>query len=126
MATTRQVQEEDEEKRPVGQVQEGGETTATTKPLQDDYVSVSDNKLVWTANLITMVISAILPVISVIILYFVHSMIARLGIVAAFTAVFVLTLAVVTDACGVEIFAATAGFAAVQVVFIGSTSLEGS
>jgi hypothetical protein len=54
------------------------------------------------------------------------SMIARLGTVAGFTALFAFTLAVVTEARRVEIFMATAGFATVQVVFVGSTSLGGS
>jgi len=61
-------------------------------------------------NIITTLISSMLPITSVIILYFVDNIRARLGIVAAFLAVFSLTLALVTEAKRVEIFAATAGY----------------
>ncbi|KAK1836890.1 hypothetical protein QBC39DRAFT_326316 [Podospora conica] len=43
------------------------------------------------------------------------------GMMIVFTAVFAATLALVTNAKRVEIFSATAAFAAVEVVFIGST-----
>ncbi|KAH8586242.1 hypothetical protein B0O99DRAFT_695692 [Bisporella sp. PMI_857] len=49
-------------------------------------------------------------------------MAARLGIVCAFTLSFSLILALATGARRIEIFAATAAFASVQVVFVGSTS----
>jgi hypothetical protein len=50
-----------------------------------------------------------LPIIGVIILYFIDNLRARLGVVAAFVAVFSLALAMVTDAKRADIFAATAG-----------------
>jgi hypothetical protein len=53
------------------------------------------------------VISSLFPVVSIVALYFVNRMSARLGIIAAFTAVFSLCLALVTKARRVEIFAAT-------------------
>jgi hypothetical protein len=68
------------------------------------------------------VISCLTPLSSIIILSVVRSMAARLGIVCAFTMVFSLVLALGTGARRVEIFAATAAFASVQVVFVGSTS----
>jgi hypothetical protein len=83
-------------------------TESSPSHLEDSYVRVSDSKLIRTADLITTVISCVLPIASVIILFFVHSMIARLGIVAGFTALFSLTLAAVMAARRVEIFAATA------------------
>lgn len=80
---------------------------------------------------------------SIIVLYFVKSMPTRLGLVAAFTALFSIALAIVTQARRTEVFAATAAsvypgtafgnfalqandslhrFASVQVVFIGTTN----
>jgi hypothetical protein len=56
------------------------------------------------------------------VLYFVERMLTRIGLVILFTATFSVTLSLFTQAKKVEIFSATATFAAVEVVFIGSTS----
>jgi hypothetical protein len=53
------------------------------------------------------VISSLFPVVSIVALYSVNTMPARLGTIAAFTAVFSLCLALMTRARRVEIFAAT-------------------
>jgi hypothetical protein len=53
-------------------------------------------------------------------------MIVRIGLMIVFTAIFSVSLAVLTEAKRAEIFAATAAFAAVEVVFIGSTSVNGT
>ncbi|MCJ1363202.1 hypothetical protein MMC16_002309 [Acarospora aff. strigata] len=81
---------------------------SSASQLEDEYIRVSDSKLLRTADLITTVISSVLPIASVIILYFVHSKLARLGVVAGFTALFSLTLGTMTASRRVEIFAATA------------------
>lgn len=65
-------------------------------------------------------LSSLLPVVSIVVLYLVHSMPARLGIIAGFTAAFSFVLTAITSAKRVENFAATAAFAAVQVVFVGN------
>jgi hypothetical protein len=49
-------------------------------------------------------------------------MIHRIGLVIVFTTLFALSLALFTGARKVEIFSATAAFAAVEVVYIGSTA----
>jgi len=53
-------------------------------------------------------LSSLLPVLSIVVLYLVHSMPARLGIIAGFTAGFSFALSVITSANRVENFAATA------------------
>ncbi|KAH3995500.1 hypothetical protein HBH68_165940 [Parastagonospora nodorum] len=53
-------------------------------------------------------------------------MIVRIGLVILFTAIFSVALAVFTSARKVEIISATAAFAAVEVVFIGSSSTNGT
>ncbi|KAL2068343.1 hypothetical protein VTL71DRAFT_16441 [Oculimacula yallundae] len=82
----------------------------------------SNTKILLAANVLGSLISSSLLVGSIVALYFVDDMLARLGIIAAFTQVFSLVLVLVTRARKVEVFAATAAFMAVQVVFIGSTS----
>lgn len=51
-------------------------------------------------------------------------MLVRIGLVIIFTAVFLLTLSIFTEARKVEVFSATAAFTAVEVVFVGSTALD--
>ncbi|PVH73652.1 hypothetical protein DL98DRAFT_606918 [Cadophora sp. DSE1049] len=53
-------------------------------------------------------LSSLLPVLSIVVLYLVHSMPARLGVIAAFTAGFSFALSIITSASRVENFAATA------------------
>jgi hypothetical protein len=65
-------------------------------------------------------LSSLLPVTSIVVLYVVQSMPKRLGLITIFTAAFSFALTVMTTAKRPEIFAATAAFAAVQVVFIGT------
>ncbi|KAL9111750.1 MAG: hypothetical protein Q9227_003809 [Pyrenula ochraceoflavens] len=86
------------------------------------FASYSDRRIHLFFNLLCTLISSLLPISSIIILYSVHSVRARLGIAAAFTASFSLCLAMMTSGRRVEIFAATTAFAAVQVVFISGTS----
>jgi hypothetical protein len=61
----------------------------------------------FTAMIATM-LSSLLPIVSIVVLYFVHSSPSRLGIIAGFTAVFSLAISLVTNATRVENFAATA------------------
>ncbi|CAF9907535.1 MAG: hypothetical protein HETSPECPRED_007158 [Heterodermia speciosa] len=84
--------------------------------------SYSNTTLVEIADTIVTVAACLLLVISTIVLYFIHSTIARLGVVAAFIMVFAVMLKVFTKGSRIDILAAAAAFASVQVVFIGTTS----
>ena len=53
-------------------------------------------------------ISTVFPVLSIVVLYFIHSQLIKLGLVVVFSAVCSATLALMTDARNVEIIAATA------------------
>lgn len=77
--------------------------------FEGKYINFEGEKLYKIVSIITTVISSMLPITSIIILYFVDNIRTRLGIIAAFMATFSLTLALVTEAERVEIFAATAG-----------------
>ncbi|EDN91968.1 predicted protein [Sclerotinia sclerotiorum 1980 UF-70] len=90
---------------------------------EESLIYVYNEKIVIRiADMIGSAIASSLPVLAVVVLYSVHEMLARLGIIALFTVVFALALVVTTKAKRVDIFAATAAFASVQVVFVGSTS----
>lgn len=81
------------------------------KPIEWDPESglsnYSDTSVVFILDLFGTVISSLLPVSSIAVLYTVTAMSYRLGIVAGFTALFSLALALTTKARRVEIFAAT-------------------
>ncbi|KAH8760689.1 hypothetical protein BGZ57DRAFT_608889 [Hyaloscypha finlandica] len=80
----------------------------------------SDEHIHATIGVIGTVASSLAPMISIIVLYVIHSVKIRLGLVCVFTFIFSLVLALATKARRIEIFAATAAFASVQVVFVGS------
>jgi len=67
----------------------------------------SEKKLLDFLDMIVTVVASLLPISSIVVLYFVSSIVARLGILVAFTAIFSLCLTLVTQAKRVEIFAAT-------------------
>jgi len=92
------------------------------KPIADSPLSeiseYDETPLRRIIHILGTVIATLLPICSIVILYFVTNASARLGIVVAFTAAFSICLTVLTQAKRVEIFAATSAFAAVQVVFV--------
>jgi hypothetical protein len=60
------------------------------------------------ANVIGTLISSLIPIVSVVVLYFITEMPMRLAMVGLFTAIFSIALSLVTSGTRVEIFAATA------------------
>jgi hypothetical protein len=62
------------------------------------------------ADTIGTVVSALLPILAVVVLYCVQNMWARLGLVALFTVLFSLVLSWVATGKRIEVFAATAAF----------------
>ena len=86
----------------------------------DGMTEYKEETITQVASLVATVISSVFPIVGVIILYFVKDLLARIGIIAGLTALFSLCLALVTDARRGEIFAATAAFSAVLVVFLGA------
>ncbi|KAF2230251.1 hypothetical protein EV356DRAFT_349349 [Viridothelium virens] len=81
-------------------------------------VGFEDSTLSRLAYLTTTALASLLPVASIVVLYFVSSMKMRLGIIAIFTVLLSFSLAFFTSAKRTEIFALTAAFSAVQVVFV--------
>jgi len=97
----------------------------TSPPVGENQSNLhhySDRQVEAVTNLLGTVFSSIAPLVSIVVLSFVSNAEARLGLVCAFTILFTVCLAVATKARRVEIFAATAAFASVQVVFIGTSN----
>lgn len=59
-------------------------------------------------HIVGITLGTLIPTAAIFVLYYVHDMVARLGAILAFSALFSLALAVFTKAKKVEIFAATA------------------
>ncbi|MCJ1364618.1 hypothetical protein MMC16_003731 [Acarospora aff. strigata] len=96
------------------------------KPIPIDVESgirnYDNSTLLALADVVCTVCACLIPISSIVVLYLVKNVLTRLGLVAGFTALFSFTLAIVTKARRIEVFAATAAFASVQVVFIGTTN----
>ena len=82
------------------------------------FTVFSDNRIRRTTRLVAVVLSSILPVLSIVILYFVHSTNVHIGLIIVFSTLFSGVVALVSDARNVEVMAATAAYAAVLVVFV--------
>lgn len=71
-------------------------------------VNYEDLKIVDTARLMSTVLASVLPTLSIVILYFIRSLIGRLGALVGFSTLFAISVAVFTNARRVEVFSATA------------------
>ncbi|KAK0627629.1 hypothetical protein B0T14DRAFT_563413 [Immersiella caudata] len=87
------------------------------------YTSRSAHLILKT---IATVLACLLPISGIAVLYTINSMPARLGAVAGFTALFSMSMALLTSASIQQVFSATAAFAAVLVVFVGTTESVGN
>jgi hypothetical protein len=81
------------------------------KPVVEDLESAiceySEPNLSTAVNILGTVLASMIPITSIVILYFVQSNLIRLGLSVVFTGIFSCCLAMVTKARRVEIFAAT-------------------
>ncbi|KAK0666737.1 hypothetical protein QBC41DRAFT_397568 [Cercophora samala] len=90
-----------------------------TKNLGTGIYAYSESHLQIVIETVVTVVAALLPVLSIVVLYFLgdNNKFKFMALVI-FSAVFALALAIMTKAKRVEVFAATAAFAAVNVVFL--------
>lgn len=77
----------------------------TRKVSLKDY---KDSRLNLFTQFIVTIVASVLPAVAIIVLYFIHNLLARLGAVAGFSVVFATCLSVFTTAARIETFAATA------------------
>jgi hypothetical protein len=66
-----------------------------------------------------MILSSLIPTVSIYALYFLESLIMRLAVITAMSFIFSFVMTVVIQGRRADVFAATTAFAAVQVVFLG-------
>jgi hypothetical protein len=64
--------------------------------------------LLGIARLLSITLASLLPIASIVVLYYVRSMPKRLGIISGFTATFSFVLGLVTNSHMVDVFAASA------------------
>lgn len=107
------------------QIYQGFRTKSKQKVNPHGLPEWSDKSYHRLARLTAVLISTLFPSVAVIVLYFIHDLAIRLWVVLCFSMVFSSILAVFTTARPIEIFAATAACASVQVVFVGSTDYIG-
>lgn len=88
------------------------------KPSVNGLIEYEESTLLRLTSLVSTALASLLPIASIVVLYSVHSMKARLGIIAAFNVLISLCLAIFTTAKRTDIFAVVAAFSAVQVVFV--------
>lgn len=85
----------------------------------------TDSHNVRTVATLDLILAAVLPIGAIVTLYLVSSPKAKLALVAVFTLLFAASVALCTNAKRAEMFAATAAYAVVLVVFV-SGDLDGS
>ncbi|KAK1761149.1 hypothetical protein QBC47DRAFT_397123 [Echria macrotheca] len=97
------------------------------KPGAKDHlrktIRYSDKGIFRVLKTLCTIIACLLPVGGIAVLYVIDNMPARIGAVAGFTALFSITLSLLTSAPIHNVFAATSAFAAVLVVFVGTADL---
>lgn len=76
--------------------------------LESNMFLYRDSHIYRIATVLGTLLSSLIPIAAIVVLSFVKDMTARLGIVSAFTAIFSVSLSLVTEGKRVEIFAATA------------------
>ena len=118
-------------------------------PAHAKVWSYSDDIILQVIDVLGTVVASLFPIASIVALYYVSSMEARLGILTSFTALFAICLKLGTGSRKIEVFAATSAyvspqsinglskasiidhslisvysFAAVVVVFLSGTSVQ--
>ncbi|KAF1954642.1 hypothetical protein CC80DRAFT_493765 [Byssothecium circinans] len=83
-------------------------------------IGYDDSAVLRVTFWLTSIVAALVPIASIAVLYSVKSMPVRLVVIAVFNVLVSVCLSALTNAKRVEVFAVTAAFAAVQVVFVGT------
>ncbi|KAI1124716.1 hypothetical protein F5Y10DRAFT_280023 [Nemania abortiva] len=95
--------------------------TVNTEATRDGRAKIgrfNERSVSLATSVITIIVAAFLLIGSITGFYFVQSDTVKLALIAAFTSAFALSLVLITSARRAEIFAATAAYAAVLVVFV--------
>jgi hypothetical protein len=76
--------------------------------LESGLAVYSNETVLRYTSALSTILASLLPIASIVFLYFIHSMAARLGVISGFTLVFCSCLTMFTSAKRGEVFAATA------------------
>ena len=82
------------------------------------FVHYLEKRVEQVVAIINIIAAALLLIGAIISLYYVQKPAARVGIITLFTVLFAVSIALFTNAKRAEVFAATAAYAAVLVVFV--------
>jgi hypothetical protein len=85
-----------------------GHKLKTASDADADLYTYKDDHIRFPIAALSTALASVLPIVAIVVLYFVTSMGWRLGIIALFTSTFSLALSIVTEAKRTENFAATA------------------
>ncbi|KAL2057647.1 hypothetical protein ABVK25_002031 [Lepraria finkii] len=108
----------------IGRLYKKGTTKDTLSP--EPLIRYYDSNILRVADILITIISSGLPIASITALNYINRTITRLVVVAVFTVTSSLFLTFLTSLRRTENFAVTAGFAAVQVVFVGTATGAGN
>ncbi|KAE8446494.1 hypothetical protein EG329_011957 [Mollisiaceae sp. DMI_Dod_QoI] len=86
--------------------------------IEGKLARIPERRIAYVVAMLSVLLAAILLVGAIVALYLVQSNLKRLGLVGVFTALFAISVGLLTNAKRVELFASTAAYAAVLVVFI--------
>ncbi|KAH7013423.1 hypothetical protein EDB80DRAFT_371775 [Ilyonectria destructans] len=92
-----------------------------TTRITDKTEHIKENHVAWVAATVSTVVAAILLLGAIVLLHLLDQENAQLGVIAMFTVLFAASVRVLTNARRAEIFASTAAYAAVLVVFVSSS-----
>ncbi|GFG18860.1 hypothetical protein IFM5058_09441 [Aspergillus udagawae] len=90
--------------------------------LETGTVYYDDDRIIRGTRIVSTVFSSVFPASSMLVLYVLNSMAARLVVIIVYNVLFSMLVGLMTRARRVEIFAASVAFAAVQVAFITNFS----
>lgn len=93
-----------------------------TTSMTDQTEYIKEKHVTWVAAGISTAVAAILLLGAIVLLRLLQDENAQLGVIAMFTVLFAASVGVLTNARRAEIFASTAAYAAVLVVFVSSNS----
>jgi len=82
-----------------------------------------DETFTLIGNIICMLLSSLIPTVSIFALYFVQSLVRRLFIITSSSLIFSSVMTFIVQGRRCDIVSATTAFAAVQVVFVGSVNV---
>ncbi|KAN0066946.1 hypothetical protein V8E54_014870 [Elaphomyces granulatus] len=102
-----------------------GHHSETRRDPETGVWKYNDGKIFTVTNVAAIIVSALLPTSSMLILFCLDKIVVKLAVIFIYTILFALALAIVVRARSIEIFGAATAFAAVQAVFISNCGNNG-